>query len=111
MMRHILVYLALSSASSRYLWILDEVTSVGSIAQQLVKVVELDDVSSLPSFQGTVLSAGVLQDLKASLKLGKASSLRRALAWSLQRGDAETRLPVPATVKSTLQLALAADNA
>ncbi|PKY05541.1 hypothetical protein P168DRAFT_303322 [Aspergillus campestris IBT 28561] len=97
--------------------ILDEVTSVGSIAQQLVKAVELDDASSLPSLQamegdnGTLRRCLVeLQDLKASLRLGKVSSLRRALAWPLQRADAETRLQVLATIKSTLQLALAADN-
>lgn len=97
--------------------ILDEITSVGSIAQQLVKAVELDDALSLPSLQamdgddGTLRRCLVeLQDLKASLKLGKTSSLRRALAWPLQRADAETRLQVLATIKSTLQLALAADN-
>ena len=98
--------------------ILDEVTSVGSIAQQLVKAVELDDASSLPFLQamggddGTLRRCLVeLQDLKASLKLGKASSLRRSLAWPLRRADAETKLQVLATIKSTLQLALAADNA
>ena len=98
--------------------ILDEVASVGSIAQQLVKTVELDDASSLPSLQamggddGTLRRCLVeLQDLKASLKLGKASSLRRSLAWPLRRADAETKLQVLATIKSTLQLALAADNA
>ncbi|GLA01975.1 hypothetical protein AnigIFM60653_001268 [Aspergillus niger] len=97
--------------------ILDEVVSVGSIAQQLVKVIESDGAPSLPSLQamgghdGTLRRCLVeLQDLKATLKLGKASSLGRALAWPLPRADAEKGLQVLAAIKSTLQLALAADN-
>ncbi|RDK38110.1 hypothetical protein M752DRAFT_81280 [Aspergillus phoenicis ATCC 13157] len=97
--------------------ILDEVVSIGSIAQQLVKVIESDGAPSLPSLQamggndGTLRRCLVeLQDLKASLKLGRASSSRRALAWPLPRADVEKRLQVLATIKSTLQLALAADN-
>ncbi|GLA56256.1 hypothetical protein AnigIFM63604_006362, partial [Aspergillus niger] len=97
--------------------ILDEVVGVGSIAQQLVKVIESDGAPSLPSLQamggndGTLRRCLVeLQDLKASLKLGRASSSRRALAWPLPRADVEKRLQVLATIKSTLQLALAADN-
>lgn len=97
--------------------ILDEVVSIGSIAQQLVKVIESDGAPSLPSLQamggddGTLRRCSVeLQDLRASLKLGKAFSSRRALAWPLPRADAEKRLQVLATIESMLQLALAADG-
>lgn len=97
--------------------ILDEVVSVGSIAQQLVKVIESDSAPSLSSLQamggddGTLRRCLVeLQDLTASLKLGKVSSSRRTLAWPLPRADAGKRLQVLAAIKSTLQLALAADN-
>lgn len=100
--------------------ILDEVSSIGTIAQQLVKAIESDDASSLPSLpslqatdgdDGTLRRCLVeLQDLKASLKLAKPSSLGRALAWPLQPVDAERILQTLATTKSTLQLALAADN-
>ncbi|RAK89848.1 hypothetical protein BO79DRAFT_263513, partial [Aspergillus costaricaensis CBS 115574] len=100
--------------------IVDEVASVGYIAQQLVKAIESDDASSLPSLPslqaidgdgGTLRSCLVeLQDLKASLKLAKTSSLRRALTWPMQPVDAERMLQTLATTKSTLQLALAADN-
>ncbi|GLB09545.1 hypothetical protein AtubIFM57258_005468 [Aspergillus tubingensis] len=97
--------------------ILDEVSSVGTIAQQLVKAIESDNASSLPSLQTMDGNDGALrrclvklQDLKASLKLAKTSSLRRALAWPLQPVDAEKMLQTLATTKSKLQLALAADN-
>ncbi|GKZ82270.1 hypothetical protein AnigIFM56816_007078 [Aspergillus niger] len=94
--------------------ILDEVVSIGSIAQQLVKVIESDGAPSLQAMcgdDGTLRRCFVeLQDLRASLKLGKASSSRRALAWPLPRADAEKRLQVLATINSTLQLALAADD-
>lgn len=98
--------------------ILDEVASVGNIAQRLLKNVEADDGWALPSLQAMAGSDGPLwrflaelQDLKASLKLGKSSSFKRALAWPIKRADAERRLQVIAMIKSTLQLALSADNA
>lgn len=100
--------------------VVDEVASVGYIAQQLMKAIESDDASSLPSLPslqamdgdgGTLRSCLVeLQDLKASLKLGKISSSKRALVWPLQPVDAENVLQTLATTKSKLQLALAADN-
>lgn len=98
--------------------ILDEVASVGSIAQRLLKNVEADDCRALPSLQAMAGLDGPLwrflaelQDLKASLKLGKSSSFKQALVWPIKRADAERRLQVIATIKSTLQLALSADNA
>ncbi|OJI81728.1 hypothetical protein ASPTUDRAFT_731647 [Aspergillus tubingensis CBS 134.48] len=107
-------------ASQAISLLLDEFASVGYIAQQLVKAIESDNASSLPSLPslqamdgdgGTLRSCLVeLQDLKASLKLGKTSSSRRALVWPLQPVDAEKVLQTLATTKSKLQLALAADN-
>lgn len=98
--------------------ILDEVGSVGNIAQRLLKNVEADDGWALPSLQAMAGSDGPLwrflaelQDLNASLKLGKSSrfkralSFKRALAWPIKRADAERRLQVIATIKSSRALA------
>ncbi|BCR94918.1 uncharacterized protein AKAW2_11964A [Aspergillus luchuensis] len=97
--------------------ILDEVSSFGTIAQQLVKAIESANASSLPSLQTMDGNDGALrrclvqlQDLRASLKLGKSSSVGRALGWPLQLVDVEKMLQTLATTKSKLQSALAADN-
>ncbi|KAL4884609.1 hypothetical protein BJY04DRAFT_215071 [Aspergillus karnatakaensis] len=98
--------------------ILDEVTSVGSVAQQLVKIAETDKGSDFPSLNEMQKTDGPLrkclvelQDLKAWLKIGKSAKARSNLLWPLSRGDAERKLQAIASIKNTLQLALAADNA
>lgn len=99
--------------------ILDEISSVGAIAQQLVKISSAEHGSALPVLREMDKKDGPLpkalselQELKQSLKLGKPSSRRRRdLVWPLKRAEADKKLQAIALIKSTLQLALAADNA
>ncbi|CAM1510491.1 Fc.00g008260.m01.CDS01 [Cosmosporella sp. VM-42] len=98
--------------------ILDEVTSVRNIAERLVKIAESDRFSESPSLHSMNEAGGLLHkclaelvDLKTTLKLGKSVGLRTALQWPFKQQEAEKRLLVIGRIKSTLQLALSADNA
>ena len=98
--------------------ILDEVASVGSIAQRLLKMAEADQAGVMPSLQAisgadSTLSncLAELESLKTRLKVGKKTAWKTALAWPLKRSDAERALQSIGNMKSTLQLALSADTA
>lgn len=98
--------------------ILNEVSSVRSVAQRLLQVAETDQTGALPSLQAMTSDDGTLSkcltelvDLKTSLKLGKRSALKSAFVWPLKRSEAERKLQSIGQMKETLQLALSADTA
>lgn len=101
--------------------VLDEVTSVRNIIERLLNILDADDISALPSLRSMnqpdaplQKCLGELLDLKKSLKLENKLKLilkRSTLVWPLRRADVERRLAVIASIKTTLQLAMSADNA
>jgi len=97
--------------------IADEVANVGDVTRRLLKIAEGDSDSSLPSLKSMSKSGGILQqclaellDLKTTLKLGKMASLKTALVWPLKQKEVEKWLQAIGRIKSTLQLAISADN-
>jgi hypothetical protein len=98
--------------------ILDETSSIRTLAERLLKTAEADYRADLPSLQSLDDAENPLRrcltelvDLKTILKLGRKVGLRSTLVWPLKRPEAERRLLAIERAKTTLQLALSADNA
>lgn len=98
--------------------ILDETSSIRTLAERLLKTAEADHRADLPSLQSLDDAENPLRrcltelvDLKTILKLGRKVGLRSTLVWPLKRPEAERRLLAIERAKTTLQLALSADNA
>ena len=98
--------------------IVEDVSSVGHIAQRLLKLVEEDDKASLALLQtvsrrGGTLEMGLteLYVLKKSVKVDHHSRLKTALKWPLMRSKTLRQVQAIGSIKSTLQLALNADIA
>lgn len=105
-------------ASSDISRILDETSSIGHLAERLLKTAEADYNAHLPTLQSLNEPENPLRrcltelvDLKTTLKLGRKVGLRSTLTWPFKRPEAERRLLAIERTKTTLQLALSADNA
>lgn len=101
-------------AAKDILRILGEVEDVRNITQRLIAIACADHAADLSSLQAMGDSDSSLQrcldeliDLKASLKPSKLGNL----TWHFKKVEVEAKLQTLATVKATLQLGLAADNA
>jgi hypothetical protein len=102
--------------------ILDEVVGVRTLVERLIDLSEqTTDDAEIPSLKAASGANGTLQrcleelqGLKAALKLNDDGSLKQsksvALLWPLKQKEFDARLQAIARIKSTLQLALAADT-
>lgn len=99
--------------------ILDEVTSVRNVVEQLIKSVDLTGNTPSSSYLSDLnrpdgpfkKCLAELTDLDNNINPARNSRLLSSKwTWPLRQRETEARLAALATIKSSLQLALTADN-